>query len=90
MDDVPIAQCRPNCAMQSVFEIHVAVPADRVREQVAIERRVLREELVQCQHRGDGDQLVEAQLAGRDLGPVPDRQLVVRVRLSVSDALENH
>ena len=65
--------------MQTVLEIDDAPPPDGVREQVAVERRVLREQPVEREHGGRHHQFVEADLARRDLGPLPMRQPVVGV-----------
>ena len=38
MQHGPLLQRRPQRAVQPVFEVELAVPADHVREQVAVER----------------------------------------------------
>ena len=63
---------------------------DRMRKQVAVEGGVLGEQPVQRQHRRRGHQFVEADLAGRDPGPVAVGQTVFGIGLAVADAFENH
>ena len=59
-------------------------------EQVAVERRVLRQQPVKRQHRRGRHQFVEPYLPGWDLRPLPMRQPVVGVGPTVSDPFENH
>ena len=53
----------PQGAMQTVLQVQLVLVRDDMREDVAVERRILAEKLVQCEHRGDRDELVQAQLA---------------------------
>jgi uncharacterized protein YbdZ (MbtH family) len=86
----PIPQRGPHRAVQTVLQVNDALPPDRVREQVAVERRVLRQQPVQRQHGRGGDQFVEADLPGRNLRPLPMGQAVVGVGPAVTDSLEDH
>src|SRR5215207_7238850 len=86
----PISQCRPHRAVQTVLQVDDAPPFDRVWEEVSVERGVLRQQPVQCDHGRGRDQLVEADLPWRNLGPLPLGQAVVRVGLAVADSLEDH
>ena len=76
--------------VQAVLEIDDALPPHRVREEVAVERGVLRQQAVQREHRCRGDQFVEPDLLRRYLGPVPVGQPMLGVRLAVPHALEDH
>src|SRR4051812_31269821 len=86
----PIPQRGPHRAVQTVLQVNDALPPDRVREQVAVERRVLRQQPVQRQHGRGGDQFVEADLPGWNLRPLPMGQAVVGVGPAVTDSLEDH
>jgi hypothetical protein len=76
--------------VQTVLEVDLAVPVDGVREQVAVERRVLVQEMIEFQAPLRGGELVEANRAWRDVGPVACRQPVIRVRAPVPHGFENH
>ena len=75
--------------MQAVLEVDLAVPLHGVREQVAVEGRVLGEQRVQRQLALGRDQLVQADLPGRDHRPVPGGEAVVGVRPPVPYRLED-
>jgi hypothetical protein len=90
VDDVPVPQCGPHRPVQAVLEIDFAFPLHRVSEQVAVERRILGQQLVEREHGRDGGELVEPELPRWDLRPVADGQLMIRIRFAVADALENH
>ena len=70
---VPLLQSGPQCAVQPVFEVDVALPLHGMGEQVAVKRGVLVEQLVERQLLAGGDQLVETDCAGWDAGPVAGR-----------------
>jgi hypothetical protein len=55
--------------VQAVFEVKFALPADHVREQVAIEGGVLGQDGMQVKHVLCGDELVKAYGTRRYLGP---------------------
>ena len=62
-----------------------------MREQIAIEGRVVVEEVAQVQRGPSGGELVEADLTRGDLGPVALlRELMLRVGSSLADCLEDH
>src|SRR6478609_163665 len=54
-------------AVQSVLQVEVALPLHDVREQVAVERRILGEEGFEIQVALGGHQLIEADRARRDI-----------------------
>ena len=56
---VPVLQRRPQRAVQAVLEVDLAVPLHGVREQVAVEGRVLVEQLVERELALGGGQLVQ-------------------------------
>ena len=90
VQDRALLQGRPQGAVQAVFEVQLAVPADDVREQVAIERRIGGQDRVQVQHVLRGDKLIEPDWPRRNLGPFPARLGMVRVGPPVPNPLENH
>ena len=57
MDDVALLQRRPQRAVQAVLEVELAVPLHGVREQVAVEGRVVVEQRVEGQLALGGGQL---------------------------------
>ena len=62
-----------------------------MREQVAVEGRVVIEQIAQVQRRPGGGELVETDLAWGDLGPVALlRELMLGVGRSLADCLEDH
>ena len=90
MHGVAALQRGPQRAVQAVLEVDLAVPLHGVREQVAVEGRVLVEQVVQRELPLGGGQLVEADRARRDVGPVARRQAVVGVGTTVPHRLEDH
>ena len=67
------------------------MPGNDVREQVAVEGRVVIEQIAQVQRRPGGGELVETDLAWGDLGPVALlRELMLGVGRSLADCLEDH
>ena len=82
------------CAQRPVqprLQEELAVPGDDVREQVAVEGRVVVEKVAQIQCRPGGGELVEADLARGDLGPAALlHELVLGVGRSLADCLEDH
>src|SRR3954451_8793124 len=87
---VALLQRRAQGPVQAVLEVQVTFPLHRVREEVAVERRVLVQQPVQLQLALGGDQLVQPDLPRWQLGPVPGGQPVVRVRPAVAHRLEDH
>ena len=90
MDLVALLQGRAQRAVQPVLQVEGAVPLHDVREQVAVERRVLGEQLVEGQLTLGGDQIRQPDRAGRDLGPPLQRGGMVGVRRSVPHRFEDH
>ena len=90
VEHVPLLECCPQRTVEAVLEIELATPPDHVREEVAVERRVLVEERVEVQRVLGGDQLVEPDLPGRQCRPLPRCEVVRRVRSPVAHPLEDH
>jgi hypothetical protein len=76
--------------VQAVFQIKFAAPLDDMREKVAVERRILGQQLMQVEHGLGRDELVEPDLPWWDLAPFADAQGGVRVRAPLTDLLEDH
>ena len=67
------------------------MPGNDVREQVAVEGRVVIEQIAQVQRRPGGGELIETDLARGDLGPVALlHELMLGVGRSLADCLEDH
>jgi hypothetical protein len=60
--------------VQTVLEVDLAVPLDRVREQVAVEGGFVGKDRIQLQLTFGGDQLVEADRAGATLAQSRDER----------------
>ena len=90
VDDVPLLQGRPQGPVQAVLEVDLALPLHGVREQVAVEGRILVQQPVQGQLALGGDQLVEAHRARGHVGPVPGGEAVIGVGPAVPHRLEDH
>jgi len=70
------------------FELSEAVAG--VREEIAVERGVLREQAIKRQHCRGGDQFVEPDLSRGNPRPVPVGQAVLWIRLALAHTLEDH
>ena len=90
MQHAALLQRRTQRAMQAVLEVELVVPLDDVREQVAVEGRVVIEQDVEREHLLGRDQLVEPDLPGRNRRPVAQHQVVRRVGPALLDDLEDH
>ena len=90
MDDQTLLKCGANRAMQAVFEVELPAPAHHVREQVAIERRIVGQQRVKVERALNRGQVGEAYLPGGDLRPIGHRKAVVVVRASIAHCLEDH
>jgi hypothetical protein len=90
VQDGPLVQGRAQGAVQAVLQIELALPLDHVREQIAVERRILGQQRVKVEHRFRGDQRVEPDLAWRYLGPLSIRETVFGIGASVADQLKDH
>src|SRR5690554_2886599 len=81
----------PHRAVQAVLEVHRPLPPHDVREQVAVEGRVVREQMVEVEGPLGRHELVEAYLRRGDLGPAGRGvEVVLGVRPTVSHTLEDH
>src|SRR5690606_29899987 len=81
----------PHRAVQTVLEVHRPLPPHDVREQVAVEGRVVREQVVEVEGPLGRHELVEAYLRRGDLGPAGRGvEVVLGVRPTVSHTLEDH
>jgi hypothetical protein len=76
--------------MQAILEVEGALILDDVREEVAIKRGVLGEQLVQSQLALGGDQVGEPDGARRNLRPLLECRVVIGVRSSVPYRFEDH
>jgi hypothetical protein len=90
MQNGTLLQCSAERAVQAIFQVELAVPTDDVREQIAIEGRVVREHRVQVKHVLCGDQLVEPHRPGRDLCPFAPGPVMLGIRAPVPDLLKDH
>ena len=89
MQGVPLLQGGSEGAVQPIFEVDVALPLHRMREQVAVERGVLVQELVESQLLAGSDELVESDCTGRDARPVAGGQGVIGVGAALAHGLED-
>ncbi len=85
-----LLKCGANCAVKTVFEVELPVPPHHVREQVAVERRIVSEQRVKIERALNRGQVGEAYLPGGDLRPIGHRKAVVVVRASIAHRLEDH
>ena len=90
VDHGALLQGRPQSAMQAVLQVQLARPQHGVREQVAVERRVVVQQGVQSQLALGSDEFVEAHLVRRDARPVFRREPVIGVGATIPDVLEDH
>src|SRR5215210_3408498 len=90
MQHQALLQCCAQGAVQPVLEVERSAPLDDVREQVAVERRVLGQQRVEVEHPLRGDQLVEPHLARGDVSPLALRVLVIGIGPMVPDSLKDH
>ena len=90
MYDQSLLKCSANRAVKTVFEVELPAPPHHVREQVAIERRIVSEQSVKIERALNRGQVGEAYLPGGDLGPIGHRKAVVAVGPSFAHRLEDH
>src|SRR5690606_14612382 len=91
VQDLALLQGRADGAVQAVLQVQVALPLHDVREEVAVERRVLGEQGLEVELLLGRHELIEADRARRHVRPLPGAfPAVVGVRPAVSDALEDH
>ena len=86
----PLMQGRAERPVQAVFQVELSPPPDNMGEEIPVERRVLREDLLQVEHVFRGDELIEPDGAGRYLGPLTRTPRMVRIGPSLSNLLEDH
>src|SRR5690349_19882910 len=80
----------PQRPVHAVLQVQLAAPPDDVREQVAVERRVLGQQLLQIKCILGGDELIEANGTGRDLSPFPGSAGMIGIGPPVTDLLKDH
>ena len=90
MQHKPLVQGGPQRPVHTVLQVELAAPADYVREQVAVERRVLGQQLLQIKGILGGDELIEANGTGRDLSPFPGSAGMIGIGPPVPDLLKDH
>jgi hypothetical protein len=91
MQGMTLLKRRAQGAVQPVLQIKSALPLDDVCEQVAVESGLLGQQGSQVEVVFGGDELIEADHTGRDMGPVPSRlQSVRRIGTSVAHGSEDH
>ena len=90
MQNQALMQGGPQRAVNAVLQVQLAAPPDDLREQVAVERRVLGQQLLQIKRILGGDELIEANGTGRDLSPFPGSAGMIGVRPPVPDLLKDH
>ena len=81
---------RPQGPVQAILEVKLALPADYVREEVTVERRVLSQDGVQVEHVLRGDELVEPDGTRRYIRPFASGPGMIGIGPSISDLLKDH
>lgn len=76
--------------MQTILQVQFAAPGDDMREQVAVEGRILLEQRLEIEGSLRSDQLIEAYLMRSDGSPLFLHVAMIWIRALVPDALENH
>ena len=76
--------------VHAVLQVQLAAPPDYVREQVAVERRVLGQQLLQIKRILGGDELIEANGTGRDISPFPGSPGMIGIGPPLPDLLKDH
>ena len=90
VQDRPLLQGGPERTVQPVLQVELALPADHVREQVAVERRVGGQDAVQVEDILGRDQLVQPDRARGYLRPLPRGPGMIGVGPPLPDLLEHH
>ena len=80
----------PQRAVNAVLQVQLTAPPDDVREQVAVERGVLGQQLLQIKRILGGDELIETDGTGRDLRPFPGSAGMIGIGPPVPDLLKDH
>lgn len=86
----PLVQRGAQGTVQAIFQVELSPPPDDMGEEIPVERRVLREDLLQVKHVFRGDELIEPDGAGRYLSPLTRTPRMVRIGPSLSNLLEDH
>jgi hypothetical protein len=86
----PLVQGGPQGPVNAILQVQLTAPPDYVREQVAVERRVLGQQLLQIKRILGGDELIEANGTGRDLSPFPGSAGMIGIGPPVPDLLKDH
>lgn len=76
--------------MESILQVVVAVPLDDVCEQVTKECGVVGKQHLEIKRLLRGRQLRQLDLAGRQVAPISNRELVCGVGMAFAYLLENH
>src|SRR6185437_8949773 len=90
VQDQALMQGGPQRAVNAVLQVQLTAPPDDVREQVAVERRVLGQQLLQIKRILGGDELIETDGTGRDLRPFPGSAGMIGIGPPVPDLLKDH
>lgn len=90
MDDHALLEGGSDCPVEAILEVEVAPVLHDMREQVAVERRIIGEQGVQVERALGRDDVREAQLPGSHLRPIPDAEAVLRVGATLTHGLEDH
>jgi len=86
----PLVQGGPQGPVNAILQVQLTAPPDDVREQVAVERRVLGQQLLQIKRILGGDELIEAYGTGWDLSPFPGSAGMIGIGPPVPDLLKDH
>jgi hypothetical protein len=86
----PLVQCGTQRPVQAVLQVKLSLPPDDMGEEVSVERRVFRQDLLQIEHVLRGDELIEPDGPGRYLCPFAGTSRMIGIGTSLSDLLEDH
>ncbi len=91
MQSPPLLKGGSQRPMESLFEVERAAPFDDVGKEIAVERRIVSEQLGKVKSALGCHQVLKTDLARRDVRPVPGRhQPVVWIRPVLANPLEDH
>jgi len=86
----PLVQRGAQRPVHAILQVELPPPSDDMGEQVSVERRVLRQDLVQIEHVLRGDELIEPDGPGGYRGPFARTPRMIGIGPSLSDLLEDH